>query len=300
MKLYPVTQPNSHPVTKLKASSTILGNNSIVFWRAVSSPTVSPTSTSQPITVTQRVPHLAPDTASSPHTHPASLLPQTLTHSYTRLHRPELQAPHALCAPEGGGFLTVSACRAQTQVTTRSATTERTSEGNQRWTKYQSSFQKQPRGCGKCSSRPQKPGCREGAPETQRRRRSRGASWEVEPALECASADGWPVGEGEPGGSCWRWAGWWLWYPVGIAEQGGGNQDWEKRGKKTEPGLREGRGGKRGGKQEPRQGKELGARAGNAEAGVSSAWHTQAFCLCSFLCLVLCVCVCVWNVCYSV
>lgn len=88
---------------------------------------------------------------------------------------------------------------------------------------------------------------------------------------------------------------------MGIAEQGGGNQDWEKRGKKTEPGLREGRGGKRGGKQEPRQGKELGARAGNAEAGVSSAWHTQAFCLCSFLCLVLCVCVCgtcvtLWNV----
>lgn len=146
MKLYPVTQPNSHPVTKLKASSTILGNNSIVFWRAVSSPTVSPTSTSQPITVTQRVPHLAPDTASSPHTHPASLLPQTLTHSYTRLHMPELQAPHALCAPEGGGFLTVSARRAQTQVTTRSATTERTSEGNQRMNQISKFFSKAAQG----------------------------------------------------------------------------------------------------------------------------------------------------------
>ena len=30
---------------------------------------------------------------------------------------------------------------------------------------------------------------------------------------------------------------------------------------------------------------------------MSSAWHTQAFCLGSFLCLVLCVCVCVCGTC---
>ena len=197
----------SDTTERLTLGSISLGNNSTVFWREISSPTVSPTSHQS-----QWVPHFAPVTASSLHTHPPRYGHKRLHALFTRrLHTPSVSqrvgasslrvpAVPRLRLPLGGRRLRGGLRR-----------------GTRDEPKIKVLFKSHPGTVGNVVQGRKSPDVEKARAEATAVKTGRWDPWEAELARECAGADGCPSFKGEASRSSGRWAGVWCWDPVGIA-----------------------------------------------------------------------------------
>lgn len=134
--------------------------------------------------VTHSVLHPIRDTHTSSVDHITAHTRTRLRHGHKRAYiglSPGLHTPCTLSAL--WGRWASSPCAT---VAARSATTFRDSRDNQRGPRDQSSFQKLHRGCGKCSSRPEKPVCEEA--RARARARAEAAASKTEPRRHLGTA----------------------------------------------------------------------------------------------------------------